>query len=181
MPTTGAPPRDVFLDTNVLLDHLLHRDEHDGRGGTAKAMLEACVRHDVILRCAPTSLKDIAYITETSLRRAFRSVVRPSAGGEPADSLVERELMRTLLRKIPWNCIERTLSLCEVAPIDRTTCDRAISLCERHDDFEDDLIIAAAQQAGSDHVVTSDKALIEHFPELCITPRRLMELLEGME
>ncbi|PLS26298.1 PIN domain [Bifidobacterium parmae] len=174
------PPRDVFLDTNVLLDHLMRRNGSE----QVTSMLKACVRHDVVLRCAATSLKDIAYVTEAALRREFATVRHtgedPSPSKEGAEgSPLEDGTMRMLIRRIPWHCVEQARALCDVAVVGRETCDAALALRTRHDDFEDDLIIAAAQHAGSRYVVTSDRRLIEHFPEICIAPTALMELLDG--
>ena len=52
------------------------------------------------------------------------------------------------------------------------------SLQKRHRDFEDDLIIVAAQQSGANCVVTSDAELISHFPEYCKTPAEIVAALE---
>ncbi|NMM99666.1 PIN domain [Bifidobacterium sp. DSM 109958] len=164
------PPRSVLLDTNVLLDHLMRRD---GRAGHATAMLKACIRHDVTLQCASTSLKDIAYISAAALRRELSSREALSP-----DSLLETATMRELLHRIPWQCVEQVRALCGIVAVDRETCDRAIALRDRHDDFEDDLIVAAAQRSGSAYVVTSDRQLISHFPGYCITPSRLTALLD---
>ncbi len=53
----------------------------------------------------------------------------------------------------------------------------AFSLQKRHNDFEDDLIIVAAQQSGANCVVTSDAELISHFPEYCKTPAEIVAAL----
>lgn len=174
------PPRDVFLDTNVLLDHLMRRNGSE----QVTAMLRACVRHDVVLRCAATSLKDIAYVAEVTLRREFATIRHTGEGTSPSkegaeESPLEDGTMRMLIRRIPWHCVEQARALCDVAAVGRETCDAALALRARHDDFEDDLIIAAAQHTGSRHVVTSDRQLIEHFPEICIAPDALTELLDG--
>lgn len=57
---------------------------------------------------------------------------------------------------------------------------KALSYFEkRHRDFEDDLIIVAAQQSGANCVVTSDAELISHFPEYCKTPAEIVAALRG--
>ena len=53
----------------------------------------------------------------------------------------------------------------------------AQSLRHAHNDFEDDLIIAAAQQSGATYVVTYDKKLAKHFPEYCKTPAEIVAAL----
>lgn len=155
-------PQRVFLDTNVLLDHLLQRDGHAQQ---ARRALEACANHDVALLCASTSLKDIAYIAEAMVRRQFKQ----------GESSLENETLHMLVRHVPWRCVEQARALCDIASIDQQTCDDALILRPRHDDFEDDLIIAAARQADADCVITSDAELIEHFPEYCVSPSHIVQ------
>ena len=45
----------------------------------------------------------------------------------------------------------------------------------RFDDFEDNLIVAAANTANVDYIVTSDRKMLEHMPEACITPKRALD------
>ena len=47
-----------------------------------------------------------------------------------------------------------------------STCELAQSLRHAHNDFEDDLIIAAAQQSGATYVVTYDKKLAKSFSRI---------------
>ncbi len=69
--------------------------------------------------------------------------------------------------------------MCDIVAVDESTCDKAFSLQKRHRDFEDDLIIVAAQQSGANCVVTSDaEKLISHFPEYCKTPAEIVAALE---
>ena len=64
-----------------------------------------------------------------------------------------------------------------IVPIGAEECDLAQSLRHAHNDFEDDLIIAAAQQSGATYVVTYDKKLAKHFPEYCKTPAEIVAAL----
>ena len=49
----------------------------------------------------------------------------------------------------------------------------------RFDDFEDNLVVAAANTANVDYIVTSDPKMLERMPEACITPKRALELLDS--
>ena len=49
-----------------------------------------------------------------------------------------------------------------------------------HDDFEDDLAIAAAQRVDADFVVTFDRLLIHHAPVACLEPSDMMVLLKTL-
>lgn len=157
--------RRVLLDTNVLLDHLLQRDE---RADTVKRFMECCVRRDVTMLCTATSLKDIAYISVAMIKRQCK----------PGESELEKATLRMLIDSVPWRCIEQSRELCEVVTVDQQTCDDAMTYRVRHNVFEDDLIIAAARQAHADYVVTSDAEMIEHFPEYCRSPQHMTTQLK---
>lgn len=161
---TDVPMRRILLDTNVLLDYLLHRDDH---AKMAEAVMELGAGNDVTLLCASLSLKDIAYISSSAIRRQFKS----------SESEVENFTRGALSSRVPWHCVEQVRGICGIVAVDESTCGEAIALQKRHRDFEDDLIIAAAKQAGADCVVTSDAELIEHFPEYCMTPERVVAAL----
>ena len=51
-------------------------------------------------------------------------------------------------------------------------------LRKKFPDFEGNLIIAAAETADVDYIVTQDKAFLAQVPEVCITPTRALELLD---
>ena len=57
-------------------------------------------------------------------------------------------------------------------------CELACLLRSNFDDFEDNLIIAAAETAKADYVVTSDRLFLQALPEACITPDRAAALLD---
>lgn len=49
-----------------------------------------------------------------------------------------------------------------------------------HDDFEDDLVIAAAQRIDVDFVVTFDRLPIHHAPVACLEPSDMTVLLKTL-
>ncbi len=57
-------------------------------------------------------------------------------------------------------------------------CELARMMRSRFDDFEDNLIVAAANTANADHIVTNDRGMLERMPKACITPERAVELVE---
>ncbi|PLS25896.1 PIN domain-containing protein [Bifidobacterium imperatoris] len=154
----------VMLDTNVLLDYLLHRDNH---AQAAEMVINLGIQHNIGLLCTSLSLKDVAYISGAAVKRQFKP--NDSGGSE-----LENVTRNLLAAHVPWRCIQQVHDLCEVIAITNSTCDYAFSLKKKHKDFEDNLIIAAAKQSNADCVVTSDAELIEHFPEYCKTPKELI-------
>ena len=151
---TDVSMQRILLDTNVLLDYLLHRDDH---AKMAEAVMELGAKNNITLLCA-----------SLSIRREFK----------PNESEVENFTRGFLSSRVPWRCIEQVKEMCDIVAVDESTCDKAFSLQKRHRDFEDDLIIVAAQQSGANCVVTSDAELISHFPEYCKTPAEIVAALE---
>lgn len=63
------------------------------------------------------------------------------------------------------------------APLSLPECDLAWMLRGKHGDFEDNLIIAAAETCNADYVVSYDRAMLEHFSPACITLEQANNLL----
>ena len=65
---TDVSMQRILLDTNVLLDYLLHRDDH---AKMAESVMELGAKNNVTLLCASLSLKDIAYLSSSAIRRLY--------------------------------------------------------------------------------------------------------------
>ena len=91
---TDVSMQRILLDTNVLLDYLLHRDDH---AKMAEAVMELGTKNNVTLLCASLSLKDIAYLSSSAIRREFK----------PNESEVENFTRGFLSSRVPWRCIEQ--------------------------------------------------------------------------
>ena len=57
-----------------------------------------------------------------------------------------------------------------IVPVGQNEALRAMTYRDLHDDFEDDLLLAAAARVDADYVVTSDRALLRHAPVACLDP-----------
>ena len=154
----------ILCDTNILIYYMLCTPRFIK---DVMKLFERCVEREVKLSCASLSLKDIAYLSSSAIRREFK----------PNESEVENFTRGFLSSRVPWRCIEQVKEMCDIVAVDESTCDKAFSLQKRHRDFEDDLIIVAAQQSGANCVVTSDAELISHFPEYCKTPAEIVAAL----
>ena len=69
--------------------------------------------------------------------------------------------------------------MCTVVPVGQAECYDAFTLRALHEDFEDDLVVAAARQVGADFLVTGDDKLRRHAPIACLSPSGLESLLEA--
>ena len=77
-----------------------------------------------------------------------------------------------------WACVRRMMEVADAAPHSYSECELACLLRSNFDDFEDNFIIAAAEAAKADYVVTSDRLFLQALPEDCITPDRAVTLLD---
>ena len=93
------------------------------------------------------------------------------------ESMVVATTAKLILPEVAWSGISKLKELMTIVPIGAEECELAQSLRHAHNDFEDDLIIAAAQQSGATYVVTYDKKLAKHFPEYCKTPAEIVAAL----
>lgn len=153
MPLTTI--KSVLVDTNVWLDYFMSEgpqlDEICG--------LVAAAHHSKLtLLYAPTSAKDLFYLIPRRLRR--------TEGREGIS-----------YRPAAWACLRRLMEIATAAPLSFPECELARTLGKTFSDFEDNLILAAAETAKADYVVTQDRAFLASAPEVCVTPARAMELL----
>ena len=111
--------------------------------------------------CTPRFIKDVMKLFERCVERE-----------------VKLSCASLSLKDVFYITPERFKELMTIVPIGAEECELAQSLRHAHNDFEDDLIIAAAQQSGATYVVTYDKKLAKHFPEYCKTPAEIVAALE---
>ncbi len=148
----------VLFDTNVLVDY------HMGRPGahTVCELINTLMAGEVSIFVAATSLKDLYYLLE----RFFKQEQRAAAG----DGAAVDAKAASVARQIAWQCVDQTLEWATVANMGHAEAKVAWMLRGLHGDFEDDLILAAAENTDVDLVVTSDAALIAHATCACLTP-----------
>lgn len=149
----------LLVDTNVWIDYFM-KNEPIWRDCTS--IVEAAAEDRVDLLVTPTTLKDIFYIIPRLLRRE-------GAGSADAD---------TSFKPSAWACIELVLSIATPAPQSSAECELARALKGKIDDYEDGLVFAAAETTNADYIVTSDRQLLNSYPEVFVTPKRALELLE---
>ena len=145
----------LLLDTNVWLDHFLDRS---ARHDLARNVVIEAARRNIILLCAVHSLKDCYFLVNAELRRMERAE-NGTVSASAAASISE----------VAWSCIRSMRKLSYIVPADDSDVVEAAIMRANHHDFEGNLIIAAADRAQADHVVTSDAALLAHHPNRCIS------------
>lgn len=155
----------LLLDTNIWMDYYvserpLHRE--------AVSFITSAIKNDAILLYAATTAKDLYY----SLLVAFKRRIREENGGN-IDSQTGH-----FINAYVWKMVQN-ISECATA----VGCDGAdIWLAEKyrsiHPDFEDNLIIAAAERAKADYLITNDEKLLRHCPVACADIHDALKLLE---
>ena len=145
----------LLLDTNVWLDYFMSE-------GPCVDDISRLIAHAQVsslsLLYAPTTAKDLFYLIPRRLRMR---------GGDDGISYAPAA----------WACLDRMMEIAAAAPLSFPECELARMLRKKFPDFEDNLIIAAAETADVDYIVTQDKAFLGQIPEACISPARALELL----
>lgn len=156
-------PSSILLDTNVWLD------AYDGarpRSATANALIDACVSRGIDLLYAAGSAKDVFYLVGASLKRQARV-----EGGTLSDGQA---------RAVSVYASACVSNMCEVATavgLDVTDIWLARKCQRIHADFEDCLVLAAAERAKADYLVTNDEALLRHAPCAALSVEDMLALL----
>ena len=164
-------PSTIIFDTNLLLDMALTlRANHD----EVIALYDCCQRVGVTTLCVPLSLKDVFYVVPHQLR----DLVRDNQA-ESEISVVEITTVRIIGQDMAWAAIQHIQESFEELSIGPEESREALQLREQHNDYEDNLIVAAATLSGSDCVATYDNKMVADFPDLCATPAQILDRLTG--
>lgn len=147
-----------LLDTNVWIDFF------DGwRKGHADArrLYNACLAKSVKLLYAVSSSKDLYYALAASLKHAARQANAGQLTHEQAEAANE----------FAWSCLNALDENATAVGCDQFDVIRARKGRRLHNDYEDNLVVAAAQRAKADLLVTNDQLLLKHSPvaTLCVT------------
>jgi predicted nucleic acid-binding protein len=148
-----------LVDTNVWIDYFMATEPH---GKEVLAFFEAVDQRGGTLLYTPTTLKDVFFLIPRILRREAQAAGKPD---------------NTSFAPAAWACVRTMTEIAVAAPVSPPEFDLAWTLRSRHADLEDNLIIAAAETCNADYVVSYDRAMLEHFSPVCITPEQACNLL----
>lgn len=153
----------IMLDTNVLVDFLLGREPGCSACKQIIALSDPC-QH--ALYTASTSMKDAYYLVRAGLMRQERLESGSVSEGQAHAA-----------SEIAWACVRQLMDTALVIAVGQSECLSAMTLRVLHDDFEDDLVLAAAREADVDFLVTSDAQLVKHAAVACLQPADMAALL----
>ena len=154
----------ILVDTNVWLDYFLAE-----RAGSADALafLRASRAAGVSLLYPASSATDLFYIICAELKRA---VARERGAVGEADALA--------IREIAWSCLDTLRELACAVGMDESDVWLATKFRTLTEDFEDGVVLAAAQRAQADYLVTCDMALIAKANVAALAPRDMVAVLQ---
>lgn len=155
-------PPCLLLDTNVWLDLFLpHRKLRDD----AICLLNEAETHGAALAIPSHALLDVYQKVRSDNKRWIRST---------------RELTNSdalAIKRLAWDCVNEIQRIAITIPVDASDVYLACKYRDTHDDFEDDLVLAACQRAHANYLVTNDERLIAHAPIPARSPAQMVELL----
>lgn len=156
--------RPVFLlDTNVWLDMEIPGDNFN----QVRTFIVAARRADARLGIASHSLKDVYFLIQRRLKLE-----------NERDKAIPVEKSGPAARAVAWAIVQKILETAEIVGSDGS--DALIASKQRgiHDDYEDNLVVAAAMRMRADFLVTSDAALLKHAPVAALSPEDATKWLE---
>ena len=144
----------VLCDTNVWLDYYLGvRCGHEA----ARKLVQEGSREGILFLVPISSLGDFYYLCQADFKRALRDTYGSIGESQSAAA-----------RKGAWACLENLLEIATVVGADHGDARIALKYRAFHEDYEDDLVMAAALRASADCLVTSDEKLRRNSPVLTL-------------
>ena len=161
----AVTPSRLLFDTCVWLDNYLG-ERHNSKA--ARELIDAALERDVLLLYAATSVKDVHHLVARSLKQLRRATGEElSEEGAYADN------------ECAWACIQNMDEIATAVPLDGSDIWVARHYKAIHRDVEDNLVVAAAQRAEADILVTDDLDLIKHSPVAALAPQDALALLKA--
>ncbi|MDO4404696.1 MAG: PIN domain-containing protein [Atopobiaceae bacterium] len=154
----------VLIDTNVWIDkYLMDRK----LSGVSKSLLTLCIDDDIAVLYPLRSLHDVFW----QVARDVERWVRQSYGDVS-------EQWAHVVNERAWDCINNMMEVGTPVGADGSDVWVAQHLREIHPDFEDNMVLAAAERAQVDYLVTSDTKLIQKATVAALTPQDMLVVLK---
>ena len=156
-------PLRILLDTNVLLDEYLPmRPEAD----VSRELIDAAVHAGHELLYPARAIVDVHYM----IAKTYKDQVRQERGTvSQADALC--------IQKIAWGCIDNLCDRMTAVGLDQSDVWLARKYRSFNSDFEDNFVLAAAERAQADFLVTSNKQLLTKATVAALSPANMLALL----
>lgn len=139
-------PLALLLDTTIWVDpYYPDRPNHQA----ANELLTEAYAQDADLYYSSHSIVDVFYLATNAQKDLLRQEVGASTEGLAFGT-----------NETAWGCIRSIYEIATPIPISGPVLFAAIKMKDVHADFEDDVVLAAAQLTKVDFLVTNDRKLI---------------------
>ena len=155
----------LMLDTNCWVDYYVPSRRH---ADDSRALIRHAFQYDIKLAYPACIAKDVFYLIAADTKR----FVRESSG-----SLTEHEA--ALINESAWSAVNHMRENAFAVSIGQTDVWYAAKMRSVHNDFEDNLVLAAAEKANATYLVTNDEQLIKHAPIAALTPHDALVYLKA--
>ena len=156
-------PSSVLLDVNVWLDNYL-----PGRpsAGDSRSLLDWLYARDVSILYPVTAPGTVFYLVQQGMKQIAR-----------ADSNEVSQEHAKAISLSAWACIDNMAEL--GAPVGADVSDFWVArkLRSVHPDLEDNFVLAAAERAQVDYLVTGDEALLKKATVPALSPRDFVQVV----
>ena len=146
----------VLVDTNVWLDNFLC-----GRPGSrdSREFLASAFERGVGLVYPVHVVKDVFYLIQLTLKRRAREDGELTEGDAAA------------IAKIAWSCVQNMRAVATAVGADESDVWQACRYLQLTGDLEDNMVLAAAERAKADFLVTNDMRLIAKATVPAFSPK----------
>lgn len=163
MKSSNATPM-FLIDTNVWLDYFVPgRPFHK----EAREFIQASFNKDITLLYAAITSKDLYY----QFGILFKREIRRENDGKLSNAEAN------VINAMAWGIVENLKGLATAVGCDDSDVWLAQKYKSIHSDYEDNFIIAAAQRAKADYLITNDTKLLQHCPVAALTIRDALAIL----
>ena len=163
--TQPLKPQAIVLDTCVWLNSQMGSNPgHED----ARELIIAAHRSGARLGIAAHSIATMFYVLERFFRRL-----------DAASEIAGEKHSQNAAKEAAWAIVNGIMEYAEVIGMDGSDARIAALYKSAHDDFEDDLVIAAAHRMGADLIVTDDLAFVKHSPLPTMTAQDALRWILG--
>lgn len=156
-------PNMVLLDVNVLLDNYLpDRPE----GPASQKLITWLKQNDVSITYPVSAPGTVFYLLQQGLKHRMRE-----------KGLALQHNTAAAIQSITWACIDNMAELGTPVGADASDFWLAREYQGIHGDLEDNFVLAAAERAQVDYLITNDKALLQKSTVPALSPSDFLQVL----
>ncbi len=154
----------ILLDTNVWLDmYIPNRKGGPNANRLVELAQEQCAKLVFASHACLDVFQKVSFEQKSWVRRSTQLT----------------QEWATAIKRYAWDCVADMQEVATAIPVDSNDLYLACKYRERHDDLEDDLVLAACQRAKANYLVTNDKKLLSHAPMEALSPEEMVRLMEA--